>query len=147
MRVKARHQTHFIGLITCSAVALSRVLRTALVPYGNMETLTPHSSETSQVIMMKLCTFDYVRETNTCAKFGCTQEIYTSCEFSSFLLFFLTALFFLRTCTGQTDRDNFTQNGSKDAVWRKEVPSQQVFFSHFPFLGSFCPKTPKISPH
>jgi len=56
--------------ITCSAVALSRVLRTALVPYGNMEYSTPHSSETSQVMTMKLCTFDYVRETNTCAKFG-----------------------------------------------------------------------------
>jgi len=51
-------------------IALSRVLRTALVPYGNMETSTPHSSETSQVITMKLCMFDYVRETNTCAKFG-----------------------------------------------------------------------------
>jgi len=56
--------------ITCSAVALSGVLRTALVPYGNMETSTPHSSETSQVITMKQCTFDNVRETNTCAMFG-----------------------------------------------------------------------------
>jgi len=56
--------------ITCSAVALSRVLRTALVPYGNMETSTPHSSETSQVITMKFCTFDNVREKNTCTKFG-----------------------------------------------------------------------------
>jgi len=43
---------------TCSAVALSRVLRTALLPYGNMETSTPHSSETSQVRTMKLCTID-----------------------------------------------------------------------------------------
>jgi len=60
----------FSVAITCSAVALSRVLRTALVPYGNMETSTPHSSETTQVISMKLCTFDYVRETNTCAEFG-----------------------------------------------------------------------------
>jgi len=56
--------------ITCSAVTLSRVLRTALVPYGNMESSTPHSTETSQVITMKLCTFDNVRKTNTCAKFG-----------------------------------------------------------------------------
>jgi len=56
--------------ITCSAVALSRVLRTALVLYGNMETSTPHSTETSQAITMKLCTFDHVRKTNTCAKCG-----------------------------------------------------------------------------
>jgi len=54
----------FSPVITCSAVALTIVLWTSLVPYGNMETLTPHSSKTSQVIMMKLRTFDYVRETN-----------------------------------------------------------------------------------
>jgi len=56
--------------ITCSAATFSRVLRTALVFYGNMETSTPHSSETSPVITMKLCTFDYVRKTNACARFG-----------------------------------------------------------------------------
>jgi len=55
---------------TLDAVALSRVLRTALVPYGNMETSTLHSSKTSQVITIKLCKFDYVRKTNTCVKFG-----------------------------------------------------------------------------
>jgi len=115
-----------------------------------MESSTPHSSETSQVITIKLCTFDYVQETNTCAKFGWNpqlgvaphiREIYTSCDF-----FLPLCLFFLQTCTGQTDRDNFTQNGSKDTVWRKEVPSQQVFFSQLTFWGSFCPKTRNISP-
>jgi len=40
--------------VTCCAVAPSRVLRAAWVPYGNMETSTPRSSETSQVITMKL---------------------------------------------------------------------------------------------
>jgi len=55
---------------TSGTVAPSRVLRTALVPYGNMDTSKPHSFETSEVITMKLCTFDYVRETNTFAKFG-----------------------------------------------------------------------------
>jgi len=58
------------AIITCSAVALSRVLSTALVPFGNKETSTPHSSETSQVITMKLCTYDNVRKINTSAKFG-----------------------------------------------------------------------------
>ena len=65
------HNINFgLAPITCCAVARSRVLRTAWVPYGNMETLTPHSSETSEFITMKLCTFDYVGETNTFAKFG-----------------------------------------------------------------------------
>jgi len=66
---RLRHSPR-VRAITCSTVALSRVLRAALVPYGNMETSTPHSSVTSQVITMKFCTFEYVRETNTCAKFG-----------------------------------------------------------------------------
>jgi len=117
-----------------------------------METSTPHSSETSQVITMKLGMFDYMRETNTFAKFGWNpparvaphiREIYAFCDFSSFLPACLPSclILFLRTFTGQTNRDNFTHNGSKDAVWRKEVPSQQVFFSHLTFLGSFFPKT------
>jgi len=58
---------------TCCAVAQSWVLRTAWVPYGNMETSTPHSSKTSQVITMILCTFDYVGETNTFTKFSFNQ--------------------------------------------------------------------------
>jgi len=56
--------------ITGSAVALSRVLKMALVPYGKMETSTPHSSETSQVITIKLRKFDYIRKTIKCAKFN-----------------------------------------------------------------------------
>jgi len=124
-----------------------------------METSTTHSSKTSQVITMKLCMFDYVRATNTCWLVGIRplgvaphiREIYTSCDFSSFRPAFLSAfllycLFFLCNCTGQMDRNNFTHKGSEDAVRRKEVPSQQVFFSHVPFWGSFCPKTPKMSP-
>jgi len=71
------------------------------------------------------------------------REIYTSYDFSSFLL---SCLFFLRICTGQTVRDDFTQNGSKDAVWRKELLSQQVFFSHLTFWGSFSPKITEILP-
>jgi len=128
-----RQKAGFLVGITCSAVALSRLLRTALVPYGNMETSTPHSPETSQVITMKLCTFDYVRATNTYAKFGWNLPARGRCSHTwniHFLWLLPSCLpsllpFFLRTCTGQTDRDNFTHNGLKDAVWRKEVPSQQ----------------------
>jgi len=72
------------------------------------------------------------------------REIYTSCDFSSSIPALLP--FFLRTCTGQTHRDDFTYNGPKDAVWRSEVPSQQVFYSHWTFWGSVYPPTPNISP-
>jgi len=133
-----------LSSITCSAMALSRVLRTALVPYGNIETSTPYSFETSQGITMKLCRFDYVCKTNTCAKFGCNPPARgrsTNTWNMHFLwVFFLPSfllycLFFLRTSTDQTDRYNFTHNGLEDAFWRKEVPSQQVFFSHLTFWG------------
>jgi len=113
-----------------------------------MVTSTPHSSETSQVITIQLCMFDYVREMNTFDKFGCnppargrstnTWNIHFLWLLPSCLPAFL--FFSLRTCTGQTDRDNFTHSGSKDTVWRKEVPSQQVFHSHLTFWGSFCPQ-------
>jgi len=129
----------------------SRVLKTALVPYDNMETSIPHSSETSQVITIKLCTFDYVRRTNTWAKFGwypparVTAHTYVKYTLLvTFLPSWLPAflLFFLRTCTGQTDKDNFTHNGSKDAVWRKKMPSQQVFSLIWRFWDKFAPKRP-----
>jgi len=139
--------------ITCSAVALSIVLRIglgSLWQHGNFKShLTPHSSETSQVTTTKLCTFDTsVRQTHLPSLVGVRplgvapriREIYTSCDFSSFLPFFL------RTCTGQTDRGNFTLNGSKDAVWRKEVSSHEVFVSHLTFWGSFCPQPPNFRP-
>jgi len=59
-----------LSVRSMSITALSRVLRTALVPYGNMENSTPHSSETSQVITTTFCTIDNVRKKNTFVKFG-----------------------------------------------------------------------------
>jgi len=77
--------------ITCNAVAPSSV-KDGLGSYGNMDTSTLHSSKTSDDVMMRLCTFDYVRETNTFAKFGWTLPArgrsrhtwnihFTSCDF------------------------------------------------------------------
>jgi len=81
------------------------------------------------LIKMRLSTFDNVRGTDTFAEFdwkppaevaSCIREIYTSCDF------FLTAFlpFFVRICTGHTNGDNLTHKGSKDAVWRKELPTK-----------------------
>jgi len=141
--------------ITCGALAQSRALRTAWVPYGNMETSTPHNSETSHVITIKLCTFDYVCKTNTCAKFGWNppaRDRSTHTWNIHFLWLFLfpafppSCLFYLRIWTCQTDGDNFTHNGSKDAVWHKEVPSKQVFFSHLTLWGHFALKHLQFRP-
>jgi len=145
-----------LRVATCSTVALSRLLAelgecllwSIPNPYGNMEISIPHSSETSQVITMKLCMFDHVRETNTSLvgirPLGVApriREIYTYCDF---FLPSLLPFIFLRTCTGQTDRDYFTHNGSKGAVWRKEKPSQQVFSLIWCFVVHFAPKPPKF---
>ena len=45
------------------------------LPYGNKEILTPHCTEATLVVTMKLSTFDYVGKTNTLAKFGLNQGI------------------------------------------------------------------------
>jgi len=135
--------------MTCSAVALSRVLRTALVPYGNKETSTSHRSKTFQVLTMKLCTFDYVRQTNTFAKFGwnpptrvapCVREIYTSCDF------FLPACLFLLTCSCRTDREYFAHNCSKNAVWRRRCIPTMCCSPNGRFGDQFAQKPSKCRP-
>jgi len=131
--------------ITGSAVALSRVLRTAFVPYGNMETSTPHSA-------MKLCMLiTSVRRTHVPSLVGIRPlgSLHTYVKYTllvTFLPAFLTA--FVSCAPAQAKRIEIIARTSakKDAVWRKEVPSQQVFFSHLTFWGSFCPKSPKFRP-
>jgi len=69
------------------------------------------------------------------------REIYSSCDFSSFLP---SCLF---SCApAQAKRgDNFTHNGSKDAFWREEVPAPSKCFSLiWRFGGHFAPKPPKF---
>jgi len=139
------------SLITCCAIAQSRVVRTAWVSYGNMETSTPHSSETSQVITMKLCTFDNVSKTNTFTKLGWNppargHSTHTFLVTSSFLPSFLPSFLLFFSCApAQSKRMEIVSRTifSKDAVWRKEVPSQKMLFSHLTFWGHFAPKPPK----
>jgi len=98
------HAWRFIELsrlshtITFCAVTQSRVLRTSWVPYANMETSTPRSSETSQDITMNIARLiTSVRRTHLPSlvrirPLGVAsriREIYTSCDFSTFLPFFL----------------------------------------------------------
>ena len=53
-----------------SAAALSTVLRTTTLSYGNMRFSGIRPAETPQPIKMKFCTIDYVGELTRCAKNG-----------------------------------------------------------------------------
>ena len=56
-----------------SAAALSTVLRTTTLSYGNMRFSGIRPAETPQPIKMKLCTIDYVGELTRCAKNDCNR--------------------------------------------------------------------------
>ncbi len=60
----------FDVLSRASAVALSTVLRTTSLSYGNTQTSGTHRTETPGPIMMKLCTLDYVAPKTLSAKIG-----------------------------------------------------------------------------
>ena len=47
---------------------------------------------------------------------------YVKYKLSGLLYTYLTLPFLMRTATDLTGQPIFTPNGSKDAVWRKEVP-------------------------
>ena len=82
---------------------------------------------------MEMCTFDDVSGPNTLAKFGLNLPAGGNCCTHILLVtFFLPSFqsFFMRTCTGQTDRNNNT--GLKDAVRR--------------FGGNFAPQFRPLPP-
>ena len=53
---------------------------------------------------------------------------------------------FLATHTAHTHEPIPMRDNSKDAVWRKKVPSKQVFFKILTLWGLFSPKAPQIWP-
>ena len=61
------------SLSRASAAALSTVLRTTTLSYGNMRFSAIRPAETPQPIKMKFCTIDYVGELTRCAKNGCNR--------------------------------------------------------------------------
>jgi hypothetical protein len=73
-RVSAKHGVKYDfaflweHTITCSALALSTVLRTTSLSYGNMPFSGTHPTKTPWPIVLKFCTIDYVGETTKPAK-------------------------------------------------------------------------------
>jgi len=101
-------------------------------------------------IDFKLVVGYYVPEFTTAAKFASEVaiagggDIKGSCDF--LYLFNLFSLFTTRAA--QTREQIFTHNGSRDAIWRKEISSKQViFFQILSFGVPFPSKPPKISRH
>jgi hypothetical protein len=66
----ASSRTYSAWPITCSALALSTVLRTTSLSYGNMPFSGTHPTKTPWPIVLKLCTVDYVGEATEHAKNG-----------------------------------------------------------------------------
>ena len=135
-------------VITCCAVAQSRVLRTAWVPYGNMKTLTPHSSETSGFITMKLCTLiTMVRQTHSLSlveirPLGVApriREIYTSCDFSS-------CLFSCAPAQAQRIEIISRTMAQKTQFGVRKCPTSKYFSLYRRFGGHFAPKPTKFRP-
>jgi hypothetical protein len=60
-----------------SAAALSTVLRTTTLSYGNMRFSGTCPAETAQPIKMQFCTIHYVGEITQCAKIGCNGDGFT----------------------------------------------------------------------
>jgi len=138
--------------ITCSAVALSRVLRTTFVPYGNIDTSTPHSSETSQVITMKFCKFYYVRKTNTCAKFSWNPPASGRSKHTwniHFLwLIFLPSCLLFSCAPAQAKRIVIISRtmAQKTQFGVRKWPSSKCFSLIWRFGGYFAQKDPTFCP-
>ena len=140
--------------ITCCAVAQSRVLRTAWVPYGNMETLTPHSSKISRFITMKLCKYYNVGGTNTCAKFGWNPPARGRSTHTwniHFLwLFFLPSflLVFFSCAPAQAKRREIISHtmAQKTQVSLRRCPHSKCFSLFWRFGGHFAPNPQNFAP-
>jgi len=140
--------THFENsghtLITCSAVALSRVLSTALVAYGKMDNSTPYSSETSQVIAIKRCMFDFVCEMITCAKFGCIPPARSRSTLTwniHFLWLFFLPFFFCTPAQAKRIEIISRTMAQKTQFCVRKYPPSKCFSLIWRFGGHF-PKTP-----
>jgi len=92
------------------------------------------------------CTFDYVRETNRCAKFGWNPpargRFTHTCVFSSW---FLTAFFSCAPAQAKRIETNSRTMAQKTQFGVRSALPASVFLS-FDVLGVILPKKPKISP-
>ena len=133
-----------------SAAALSTVLRTITLSYGNTRFSGTRPAEIPQPIKMKFCTIDYVGELTRCAKNGLnwlpgggpTDRWNITSTFVLYLtLLYLTFFLFLYASTAQTAQPICTHDSSNDVVCCKEVP----FEGHVGIKLHLGVKTPQKS--
>ena len=138
-------------LSRASAAALSTVLRTTTLSYGNMRFSGIRPAETPQPIKMKFCTIDYVggltrfakNDCNRLAGGGPTHRWNITSIFVLYLTLLYLTFFFLYASTAQTAQPIYTHDSSNDAVCYKEVPfgGRAVMKLH---LGVKTPQKPQI---
>jgi len=103
------------------------------------------------IIWFIFCTGDYVPRINNPTKFGWDRisgsiSTWRWNMLAACLLFIFCFVNPIAKRTAQNREPISTHDSSKDAVWRKEVPSVSKCFSNFDFWGSFFPKTLQIWP-
>jgi hypothetical protein len=108
-----------------SAAALSHVLWTTTLSYGNMRFSGTCQTETSQPI--NFCTIDYIGKFTRCIKSGWNRLTGVAphigeIEHWKLLILYLTLPFFLHTTIAQTAKPVCTHGGSDGAVCCEEVP-------------------------
>ena len=136
-----------------SAAALSTVLRTTTLSYGNMRFSGTRPAETPQLIKMKFCTIDYVGKITRCAKNGWNRLVgggptdrwnITSKTFLTIRkLPHFTLLFFLYASSAHTVEPICTHDGSNDVVCCKKVPFEGRVDMKL-HLGGQNPRKPQI---
>ena len=116
-----------------SAAALSTVLRTTTLSYGNMRFSGAHSAENPQPIKMNFCKIDYFGDLTPCAKNGCNRLTWggptdrwniTSKTFLTkglTLPYFTLPFLFLYASTAQTAEPICMHDSSNDATTRFAV--------------------------
>jgi len=136
--------------ITCNAITCCSAQQNFK---NSRASLWQHGTDASQFITMNLCTFLYVGETNTLANFGWKpidrgrSRHMWSIPCTLLVTFLPRVLPFFLPHMHRPNGLRLFPNGSKDAVWRKDVPSRQVFLYTLMLWGSFCPnKNPKYCP-
>ena len=90
---------------------------------GNGQTLTPHRIQTPKPIMIKLCTVDYVRDehvTQNLCQWAVRDRRRNTWNIRPLFLFYFN--FFPDSPTEVICAWILTHNGSKYALWHKEVP-------------------------
>ena len=121
-------------------------LRTSWLPYSDVEILTPHCTETTQVILIQFCKSAYVGGTNKLAKF-CSNLLASNRSTHTWIIHFFDISSCLPSCLfsripAQAERiEIFLRPMAQKTQFGARKWPRGVFY--FDVLGVSLPQTPK----